>query len=126
EYGDIIASHVLIAGSDGFARAEVSPADVRRACEMHAKSHLIHLRQGFLEAGGDSRAIARLLAASAQPFHALLRHIARLAGDRDDDLAASAERQIRIPASLVRDVLAAGSGAAGSIADPSALMSRYV
>jgi hypothetical protein len=126
EYGDIIASHVLIAGSGTFADVRVSPADVRRACETQAKSHLIHLRQGYLEAGGDPRRTAQLVAASAQPFRALLRHISRLADDHDADVAASAERQIGIPAALVREVFAAGTGAAGSIADPSALMLRYV
>ena len=28
--------------------------DLRRACELQAKSHLIHLREGFLESGGDA------------------------------------------------------------------------
>jgi len=126
EYGDIIAHHVVIAGDDPFVDARVSPADVRRACELGAKSHLIHLREGFLESGGDAQAVARLVAASAGPFRALLANIARLADDRDEDVARTAERQIGIPGSLVREVLAAGAGTQSSITDPTATLSRYI
>jgi hypothetical protein len=122
EYGDIIAHHVLIAGSDPFGHARVSPADVRRACELGAKSHLIHLREGFLETGGTSQATARLIAASAPAFRTLLANIARLA----DDDAETAERQMGISASVVRDVLSAGAGTGSSITDPTALLSRYI
>jgi hypothetical protein len=126
EYGDIIARHVRIAGSDPFGGARVSPADIRRACELGAKSHLIHLREGFLETGGDSQAIGRLIAASAPAFRALLANIARLADDDDDDVADAAARQIGVPAEVVREVLGAGAGAYSSIAEPTALLSRYV
>jgi hypothetical protein len=126
EYGDIIAHHVMVAGTDVFAGARVAPDDVRRACELAAKSHLVHLREGFLETGGNPQAVAGLIAASAAPFRALLANIARLADDHDVDTAAAAERQMGIPASLVRDVLAHAGGNHSSIAEPSALLSRYI
>ena len=139
EYGDIIAHHVVVAGSDPFVDARVSPADIRRACELGAKSHLIHLREGFLETGGDAPTVARLIAASAVPFRALLANIARLADDRpqgdrlsfqqtdgNEDVAQTAERHIGIPASVVRDVIGAGSGTQSSITDPTASLSRYI
>jgi hypothetical protein len=126
EYGDIIAHHVLIAGAEPFGAARVSPVDLRRACELGAKSHLIHLREGFLETGGDSQAVGRLIAASAPAFRALLANIARLADDDDDDVADSAERQIGVPASVVREVLGAGAGTYSSITEPTALLSRYI
>jgi hypothetical protein len=126
EYGDIIAHHVLVAGSDLFTAARVAPEDVRRACEMAAKSHLIHLREGFLEAGGDPQTTARLISASARSFRALLTNIARLAEDLDADVAATAERQIGVSASVVREVLAAGAGNTSTIAEPTALLSRYI
>lgn len=125
EYGDIIAHHVLVAGADPFVGASVSPADVRRACELSAKSHLIHLREGFIETGGDAQAIGRLIAASAPAFSALLRNIARLAND-DGEVAETAERQIGIPASVVREVISAGAGTRSTIAEPTALMSHYI
>ncbi len=126
EYGDIIAHHVLVAGADPFVGATVSPADVRRACELSAKSHLIHLREGFVETGGEAQAVGRLIAASAPAFSALLRNIARLADDHDGDLAETAERQIGIPASVVREVISAGAGTRSTIAEPTALMSHYI
>ncbi len=126
EYGDIIAHHVLIAGDDILSTARVAPEDVRRACELAAKSHLIHLREGFLEAGGDAQANAQLIAASAAPFRALLGSIVRLAAGPEADVAQTAEQQIGIPAAVVRDVLSTGSGPSSSIAEPSALLGRYV
>jgi hypothetical protein len=126
EYGDIIAHHEIVAGTNLFAGVRVGADDVRRACELAAKSHLVHLREGFLETGGNPQATARLIAASAPPFRTLLANIARLADDHDLDIAATAERQMGIPASVVREVLAAGSGNSSSIAEPSALLSRYI
>ncbi len=126
EYGDIVAHHVLVAGADPFADARISPADVRRACELSAKSHLVHLREGFMETGGEPQTIGRLIAASAPAFSALLGNIARLADEDDSDVAETAERQIGIPASVVREVLSAGAGARSTIAEPTALLSRYI
>jgi len=126
EYGDIIANHVLVAGADAFTAVRISPADVRRACELSAKSHLIHLREAFMETSGDPQAIGRLIAASAPAFSALLRNIARLADDDDADVANTAERQIGIPAPVVREVLSAGGGMQSTIAEPTALLSRYI
>jgi hypothetical protein len=126
EYGDIIASHVVIAGPDPFGGTSVSPNDVRRACELAAKSHLIHLREGILETGGDATAVSDLIAASAPAFRALLDNIARLADDERDDVAETAERQIGIPATIVREVFSAGSGTRSPIAEPTALLSQYI
>lgn len=126
EYGDIIAHHVLVSGNDPFTGARVASSDVRRACEQSAKSHLIHLREAFLETAGDPDAVSRLIAASAPSFTALLRNIARLADDHETDVAATAERQIGIPGDVVRAVISTGGGARSTIADPTALLSRYI
>jgi len=126
EYGDIIAHHVVVAGPDPFAGTGVSPNDVRRACELAAKSHLIHLREGFVETGGTPQAVTDLISASAPAFRALLGNIARLADDDEHDVAETAERQIGIPASVVREVLSAGAGTRSSIAEPSALLAQYI
>lgn len=126
EYGDIIAHHVLIAGTDPFSGTRVAQADVRRACELSAKSHLIHLREAFIETGGNPDAVARLIAASAPAFAALLRHIARLTQDDESDVAEAAERQIGIPAGIVREVLSAGAGTRSAIAEPTALLESYI
>lgn len=126
EYGDIIARHVPIAGDSLLAGAAVTPEDTRRACEHTAKSQLIHLREGYLETGGDARKVAELIAASAAPLRALLANIARLTGEVDGDVAGMAERKIGVPAELVREIMAAGAGTLSTIADPTALLRRYI
>jgi hypothetical protein len=126
EYGDIIAHHVVISGANPFGTARVAQADRRRACELSAKSHLIHLREGFLETGGHSDAVARLIAASAPAFVTLLRNIAGLTDGDVSDLPGTTERQIGIPADLVREVVSAGAGTRSAIADPTALFVRYI
>src|SRR5688500_18794146 len=60
EYGAIIDNHVVVFGADPFAGCAVCEADLRRAVELQAKSHLIHLREGYLEGEGQPGAIARL------------------------------------------------------------------
>jgi hypothetical protein len=126
EYGDIIDNHVVITGADPFHGLSVSRADIRRACELQAKSHLIHLREGYLESGGEPDAVMRLIADSAGPFRALLKNIAMLADDIGDEVPDIAERQIGIPADVVRDVFSAGAGAQSSITEPTALLHRYI
>jgi hypothetical protein len=132
EYGHIIASHIVIAGDEPFAGAQVSAADRRRGCEHQAKSHLVHLREGFLETGGDTRDVASLIAASAPAFRSLLLNLAQLDTDRpgtgmlpDHELAAITEQTIGVPATLVTEVLTSPVSL-GTVADPTALLSRYI
>ena len=134
EYGEIVANHITIVGEDPFAGARIAEADLRRSCELQAKSHLIHLREGFLEAGGDPQETVYLIASSTHAFRALLGNISRL--DRgpappgapetgDAALAAFAEHTIGVSGSVVREVLAF-KAAAGAIAEPTGLLSQYV
>ncbi len=131
EYGEIIASHVLIYGDDDpFEDVTVDIADRRRGCELQAKSHLIHLREGYLESGGDPRAISSLIAASAEGFRRLLVNLALLVAPDGPaaahDLPAVAEGHFGIPAALTREVLASADSRPSTIADPTALLARYV
>jgi len=80
EFSQIVARHVVVVGDDPFADNGVAERDVRRACETQVRSHLLHLREGFLEAAGDPRRVAELVAASALPLRALLANIAWLHG----------------------------------------------
>ena len=80
EFGAILADHTLISGENPFAGLHVDPADMRRACEIQARSHLLHLREGYIETQGRSDALAELIARSAAPLSALLRSVARLKG----------------------------------------------
>jgi hypothetical protein len=80
EYGEIIRAHQLVFGADPFEGAAIPHEDLRRACETQIKGHLLHLREGFIEAGGDPVRVGELVTASAAAFAALLRNVARLTG----------------------------------------------
>ncbi|HVC20130.1 MAG TPA: hypothetical protein VNE16_08640 [Vicinamibacterales bacterium] len=109
EYGEIIADHLLVAGTDPFEHLQARPADLRRACEVQAKSHLLHLREGYLETGGKPEAVAALIRASAPALAALLRNVARLEGAPADDHATVAHHtrhRLGLDGDTIHDVLA--------------------
>ena len=109
EYQAIVDRHVLIAGRDPFAGVVTNPEDLRRACEVQARGHLIHLREGWLNAAGHRDDLADMVEASAAPLRALLGNIARLQGEPStttDELARVAEVSAGMPSDLVRAVLA--------------------
>jgi len=81
EYGAIIRRHEVAHGPDPFVGARINPEDARRACETQVKSHLVHLREAYLEAANAPREVAALVAASIPAFASLLRHVAWLGGD---------------------------------------------
>jgi len=117
EFQAMLDRHEVIDGTDPLTAIRIDAADLRRACEVQAKSHLVHLRQGWLEAHGHPQELAHLAARSAGPFRALLIQVARLSGETaetTDELAAFAERTMHLPAPLGRDVLAADEGADAS------------
>lgn len=80
EFGAILAEHVVISGRSPFDGLRVDAADLRRACEVQARSHLLHLREGFIETQGRGDAIADLITRSAGALAALLKSVARLQG----------------------------------------------
>ncbi|MCU1382410.1 MAG: hypothetical protein JWL71_1107 [Acidobacteria bacterium] len=107
EFGAILADHTVVAGANPFASLVVDPADVRRACEVQARSHLLHLREGVLETRGRPDGLAVLIVQSAPAFAALISSIARLEGHATDDGASAArhvERILGMPGSAVADV----------------------
>jgi hypothetical protein len=103
EFGAILAHHELVSGAP--LDAAVNAADLRRACEGQARSHLLHLRQGYLETRGNIDALAVLIVASAAPLAALLATVARLEGHASDDAVAAA-RQVERTLGLAGDTLA--------------------
>jgi hypothetical protein len=108
EFGTILADHVVVFGKNPFDRLTVNTADVRRACEVQARSHLLHLREGFLEARGRADALSLLVVRSAAPFSALLTSLARLEGVAPRDAAAAgrhAERTLQLPPGSVTDIV---------------------
>jgi hypothetical protein len=99
EFGAILADHAVVAGSDPFAGLRVDPAHLRHACEVQVRSHLLHLREGYVETGGRSDALADLVTQSVAPLTALLRSIARLLGHAADS-GAEAARHVEQAAGL--------------------------
>ena len=88
----------------------VDPADLRRACEVQARSHLLHLREGYLETRGRADALAdadRPIGGRRSPR--CVDSIARLAGaGRRDDAAAAArhaERELELHRAAIADVV---------------------
>ena len=108
EYQTLLDHHIVIAGRPPFESIHIQPDDVRRACEVQARGHLIHLRQGWIGQASHHGGLAHLLVDSSGPLRATLTNLARLHGEAASDdagLAAWANRTIGMPEVLVRDVL---------------------
>jgi len=78
ELSAILADHVVVAGKTPFDGLRVEPADLRWACEIQARSHLLHLREGYVETRGRDDALAVLIVRSAPAWASLLENMARL------------------------------------------------
>ena len=108
EFGAIIADHVVVSGGSPFASMTVDAADIRRACEVQARSHLLHLREGFVETRNRGDALADLVVRSAPAFAALLTSVARLEGRASNDAAAAArhaERVLGLAGSILSEIV---------------------
>lgn len=126
EYGAILRRHVVIAGAPPFEGAAVADADARRALEVLAKGHVLHLRAGAIATGGRASEGRDLIAASIDPFRALIANAARLAGhpaETDEALAAFVAARLSLPADTIRGLLAIDIE---TDFDPSAVMPVYL
>ncbi len=129
EYGEIIDTHRLLFGADPFAGLAIRPDDLRRACEVQVKSHLLHLREDYVECGARPSAVATLVTDSAPAFALLLRRLAQLDGHAaasHGDLGAFAAHRARLDPRVVGDVLALSSGSSSAGVDPSRLFPAYL
>jgi hypothetical protein len=129
ELGSVIARYEVVAGTDPFASSRINPADLRRACEVQVRSHLLHLREGYLETDGVPASIARLVARSAAPLLTLLTDLALLDGERGlpyTALAAWASRLTGERDSIFADVLALAAPGTTGQADMARLFPRYL
>lgn len=107
EYQTIVDRHDTIAGTPPFDGLVVDPRHVRRACEVLAKSHLIHLRQGWIDGAGHDDRLADLLVDSAEPLRACLASVARLQGHAAgaEDAAVAGARFAGLDVALIGEVL---------------------
>jgi hypothetical protein len=109
EYGEILERHEVVFGSDPFDGLTIGSEDRRRACEVQVKSHLLHLREDYVESGGRRSEIDALVRESAPGFSAVLRQIARLDGASTEsagDLVTYAHERVRLDPHIVGDLLA--------------------
>jgi len=90
ELSAILADHVVVSGTSPFDGLRVEAADLRRACEVQARGHLLHLRQAFMETRGRADALAVLIVRSAPAWASLLQNVARLDGHASNDRSAAA------------------------------------
>jgi uncharacterized protein (DUF2237 family) len=93
ELNAILADHVVVSGRNPFEGLRVDAADLRRACEVQARGHLLHLRQAFIETEGRGDALAVVVVRSAPAWASLLQNVVHLDGQAAHDPAAAA-RQI--------------------------------
>lgn len=90
ELNAILADHLVVSGRNPFEGLRVEADDLRRACEVQARGHLLHLRQAFIETQGRGDALAVLVVRSAPAWASLLQNVARLDGQSTHDPAAAA------------------------------------
>lgn len=129
EYGEIIRAHERVFGTDPFLGITIPREDLRRACEAQVKSHLVHMREGFIEAGNRPQRVAELVTTSAPAFAALLRHVAQLAGaptTTRSEATLEGARAAAIADGVVRDVLALERPANVPTADAARLFPQYL
>jgi hypothetical protein len=129
EYGEIRRVHERVFGADPFDGASISRDDLRRACETQIKSHLVHLRESYIESGGRPQAIADLVTTSAPAFAALLRSVGQLSGrtsGRREDATREGARAAQLPDGLVSEILRLEHRPAIPMTDGARLFPEYL
>ncbi|MCC7415846.1 MAG: hypothetical protein IT176_01810 [Acidobacteria bacterium] len=129
ELGAILADHEVVVGRDPFEKAAVLEADLRRGCEVQARSHLLHLREGVLETGGRADALSLLIVQSAAPFAALLQSVARLEGADVSDqgrVARHAERRLGLTDGVISRIVALAGASDLASDEATALFPGYL
>ena len=130
EYAEILRAHAVVFGADPFEQVSIPNEDLRRACETQVKSHLLHLREAFIETAGRPQAIADLVCTSAPAFAALLRNVARLNGGGSSPARGDATREGARAAglvdSIVADVLALDRPSTIQTTDAARLFPQYL
>jgi hypothetical protein len=99
EFGAILARHEVILGEDPLADLVVCAEDVRRACEVQTRSHVLHLREAYIEAEGHPAQIAQVVHDSAPGLRVLLLNLALLERVETDDTASLAQHAAKLTGS---------------------------
>lgn len=129
EYSEMQRAHAHVYGPDPFDGVAIAPDDLRRACETQVKSHLLHLREEYIEAAGRPQMVADLVRASAAGFAALLRNVAKLHGVTTSDHAEATlagARLAALPEGIVASVRALEHPEVLAATDPARLFPDYL
>jgi hypothetical protein len=112
EYAEMHDTALVLHGANPFALiGGINAGDVRRACEAHVRSHLLHLREDYLECGGSPAEVGAIVRESVPAFAVILRRLARLFGETattSAELTAFAADRLGADARVIGDVLALG------------------
>jgi hypothetical protein len=106
EYQALLDRHAVIAGEPPFANLVIDRDNLRRACEVQARSHLLHLRQGWIECAGNDERLAALIIRSSPALRALLSDVARLMVSADDADALAGAGAAQLDVALVGEIIA--------------------
>lgn len=130
EYAEMDETAVVVYGDNPFAvEGHVKLDDLRRACEVQVRSHLLHLREDYVECGGKPSDVAALVSESAAGFAILLRHLARLEGSpasTPGELAAFVASRTAIEARLIDDLLALANPSTRADVNAARLFPEYL
>ena len=129
EYNEILRAHQRVFGRDPFDGVTISRDDLRRACETQIKSHLVHLRENYIESRGRQEDIRALVHEAAPGFAVILRRLAHLDGfpaNSNADLSAYAAKRPGLDPRVVGDVLALAQDEGGSGVDGVRLYPAYL
>jgi hypothetical protein len=111
EFSSILADHYVVYGRNPFEGLRIESADLRWACEVQARGHLLHLREGYVETRGRGDALAVLIVRSAPAWASLLQNLARLDGVTSSEVTAAvnhAERTLHVTRGLAEIVSLVG------------------
>jgi len=80
EFLNMLSQYRVMHGDDVLKDLAFNDPDLRLQCERDLKSHLLHLRQQYLETGGKTRAIRTLVSDSMGSLIAIFRALLHLKG----------------------------------------------
>lgn len=129
EYGEILDAHRVLFGDDPFAGLAINAGDLRRACEVQVKSHLLHLREDYMECGGRQAGVHAIVADSAPALATLLRRLARLDGCEvatPVEIGAYAASRCGLDPRVVGDVLSLAADEGTGAVDAVRLFPEYL
>ncbi|RMH41678.1 MAG: hypothetical protein D6689_10315 [Deltaproteobacteria bacterium] len=119
---DLASHHVVLHGRDPLAQVQVVPEHLRLQCERELREKMMRLREGYVEAAGDKRALLRLLVHAYPAFALVWRGCLRLFGDdvprSDLDVARALCRRLDLDPAPLEAVDAAARGRAPREVEP--------